>query len=152
MREHNRKMIELLIQDLETTKGSVVALNEAARWGLVKHVQRLLDSGVDVNSRGDDGSMPLMFAASGGSAKCIELLLNRGALVNAVDDNSKTALISAMSALHREPTALKCVKLLLDAGANINVADNDGMSPFDYAAQRYSEKVYDLLRPDQPST
>jgi ankyrin repeat protein len=42
-------------------------------------VQRLLDTGIDVDSRNDTGATALMYAASTGKERLVELLLRSGA-------------------------------------------------------------------------
>lgn len=73
---------------------SVVALAEAAASGRTSEVQRLLDAGVDVNSKGMRGLTPLGYALIRHNLAGAEMLLKRGADPNFTfeDDVYKTSL------------------------------------------------------------
>ena len=58
----------------------------------MKVAEILLDSGVDVNARNNDGAIPLHFASRGGHLKIVWMLLNRRADIRARDQNYKTPL------------------------------------------------------------
>ena len=73
----------------------------------------LLDHGVSVNAKSDDGSTALMWAAENGSFNEVKTLIARGANVNAKADDGSTAL-SYTKYFHRA----KVADLLKNAGAN----------------------------------
>ena len=81
---------------------NVHALMGAAFHGRLEQVQRLLDKGVDVNSRYLDYETPLIFASLRGHVKIVKLLLSRGADVNARDEWGKTALTYAEEKGHKQ--------------------------------------------------
>jgi hypothetical protein len=95
------------------------ALSEAARKGDVAAVKKLLDEGVDVNTKFRYNRMALSFAADRGHADVVRLLLERGADVNASDTfYNATALTWAVSpAMDRTPRHADVVRLLLQHGA-----------------------------------
>jgi ankyrin repeat protein len=57
-------------------------LHYAARWGREAEVTKLLEVGVDVEQRNDQGLTPLMMAAIGEHNQCLQILTNFGAKVN----------------------------------------------------------------------
>lgn len=95
------------------------ALAAAARKGDVAAVKRLLDEGVDVNSKFRYGTTALSFAADHGHLEVVKVLLARGADVNVTDTFYKaTPLTWAVSpALTRKPEHAEIVGLLLKHGA-----------------------------------
>jgi hypothetical protein len=95
------------------------ALSEAARKGDAAAVKKLLDEGVDVNTKFRYNRMALSFAADRGHVDVVRLLLDRGADVNAKDTfYNATALTWAVSpAMDRTPRHADVVRLLLQHGA-----------------------------------
>jgi|SRR6266508_4637113 len=95
------------------------ALSEAARKGDAVAVKKLLDEGVDVNTKFRYNRMALSFAADRGHVEVVKLLLDRGADVNARDTfYNATALTWAVGpAMDRTPQHAEVVRLLLQHGA-----------------------------------
>ena len=95
------------------------ALSEAVRKGDAAAVKKLLDEGVDVNTKFRYNRMALSFAADRGHVDVVKLLLDRGADVNAKDTfYNATALTWAVSpAMDRTPRHAEVVRLLLQHGA-----------------------------------
>ena len=54
-------------------------LHSAAEGGNEVIIENLLSSGLDIDSRGNDGTTPLMVAAAKGEEKTVDLLLSKGA-------------------------------------------------------------------------
>ena len=100
-----------------------------------QRVIQLLDEGVDVDIRFENGSTPLMFAAQNGNLEIVKLLLERGANVNAKNEIGSTVLMFA-----DQSNNLEIIQLLLGKGANINAEDNNGLNALHYAA-RYSNSL-----------
>ena len=95
------------------------ALSEAARKGDAAAIKKLLDEGVDVNTKFRYDRMALSFAADRGHVDVVKLLLDRGADVNAKDTfYNATALTWAVNpAMDRKPQHAEVVRLLLQHGA-----------------------------------
>ena len=64
----------------------------------VEKVKFLLASGANPNTKGSDGSTPLMVAADRGDNQIVEALLSAGVDVNAQDANGDTALLLLLDA------------------------------------------------------
>lgn len=82
------------IDDLHPQFGTN-ALTWAALNNRSKICEMLIDKGVDINSRNQDGGTALHAAAFLGRADIVKLLLDRGAKVNAVNYRSETPLHNA---------------------------------------------------------
>src|SRR6266849_1494555 len=95
------------------------ALWEAARNGDAPTVKRLLDEGVDVNTKFRYGATALSYACDRGHLDVVKLLVERGADVNVKDTfYNATPLTWAVSpAMGRKPQHPEVVRLLLQHGA-----------------------------------
>lgn len=95
------------------------ALAAAARKGDVATVTKLLDEGVDVNSKFRYGTTALSFAADHGHLEVVKVLVARGADVNVKDSfYGATPLTWAVSpAMTRKPEHAEIVGVLLKHGA-----------------------------------
>jgi ankyrin repeat protein len=102
-----------------TASEKAEALAAAARKGDAATVTKLLDDGVDVNSKFRYGTTALSFAADHGHLEVVKVLLARGAEVNVKDTfYNATPLTWAVSpALTRKPEHAEIVGLLLKHGA-----------------------------------
>jgi ankyrin repeat protein len=95
------------------------ALAEAARKGDAAAIKKLLDEGVDVNTKFRYGATALSYASDRGHLDVAKLLVDRGADVNARDTfYNATPLTWAVSpAMGRKPQHPEIVRLLLEHGA-----------------------------------
>jgi hypothetical protein len=95
------------------------ALADAARKGDAAAVKKLLDEGVDVNTKFRYGTTALSFACDRGHLDVVKLLLDRGADVNVRDTfYMATPLTWAVSPqMGRKPQHPEIVRLLLAKGA-----------------------------------
>lgn len=115
----------------------------AATGGDVAAMTRMLNAGLDPNSRDAAGYTPLIAASRAGNVAMIRLLVSHGADPNLPDAavNSWTPLLHA---IHKAQPA--AVSALLAAGANPNGAERDGSTPLMMAAgYGYTDIVKILL-------
>ena len=111
-------------------------------------VEALLNSGVDIEARSEDGSTPLIAAAGYAQADVLRLLIRRGAKINARDKYGNTPLIAAACecALSTMNSAYDVVKLLLDEGASVNARNYKRETPLIMASGMTGDsKVLELL-------
>ena len=95
------------------------ALWEAARKGDATTVKKLLDEGVDVNTKYRYGATALSYACDRGHLEVVKVLLERGADVNVEDTFYRATPLSwaASPAMGRKPQHAEIVGLLLAHGA-----------------------------------
>ena len=110
-----------------------ITIYEAANIGDLETVEKLLESGTDVNQKNRQGYTPLMAA---GTKEIAEFLISKGASVNE-STIFGTALHEAVNSRRYE-----VAKVLLENGASVNAKTNVGKTPLDRAAR----KTADLLR------
>jgi ankyrin repeat protein len=89
-------------------------------------IERLLQSGVDINTQHPTtGTTVLMIASSYYYYDdLVKYLISKGANVNLKDSEGKTALLWAAS------NSLENAKVLISNGAKVDEPANDGMTPF----------------------
>lgn len=105
-------------------------LHYAVAEGNEQDVSRLLNEGVDVNARDDNGWSPLHFAAQANSAALASRLLSAGAEVDALDANGNSPLSSAVFNSRGDGELIAVLRL---AGANPHVENEYGVSPISLA-------------------
>nr|KAG5695281.1 hypothetical protein BaRGS_028216 [Batillaria attramentaria] len=116
-------IVELLIKETDdvndlTIQGNT-CLQLAAARGHQQVVQRLLQSGAEVDMRDKNDMTALHHACAGLHYGCVEALLQGGADPRCIEKGGKTPLFYAA---HRGD--IRICKLLVDGGADINAGDN----------------------------
>ena len=133
-----KEIIEILGKDITDIKGclffAVLKLGEKGA------AECLLDLGIDVNQKLDDGSTALIYAAQGGNKEVCELFIEKGADVNAVKEDRNTALMIAAQEGHGE-----VCELLIGRDADVNAVEEDGWTALMFAAQGGHKEVCELL-------
>lgn len=89
---------------------------EAVLRGRVDELQRLVDCGIDIDTRNQKGQTSLMLAAAEGQAPVVTWLVTRGA---ALDQTAKYGLSALMLAVVRGHADV--VRELAHAGANASL-------------------------------
>ena len=112
----------------------------AVERGNFEEVQRLLDSGTDIEAKADCDYTVLIFAASSGRTKAVKFLLDRGAKVNARDSWDHTPLLLSAHNGHTE-----IVSILLSHGADVNAKDKDGDTALASASRENHKDIVKLL-------
>lgn len=124
----------------------VVLAGSPMHWavlrGLASHVKRLLNDGIDVNSRDRIKRTPLHLAIRRRSefAEIMEILHEHGADLDAEDGLGTTPLHMAIY-----ERSVPLASLLLDWGANIHIPDIGGSSPLHLAASMPNSEMVKLL-------
>lgn len=165
---NNPKFLSIIKNQLQPTASS--KWFEAILNGNIETVQRLINSGIDVNMN-DKGVTALMGAAALGHKQIVEMLLQAGAAVNLKDQSKQTALLYAHShpdiakllitakadvnvqgADRNTPLRwavdagdLELVKLLVHNGAYTNITDSNGLIPLDLAQKKGYIEIYNFL-------
>ena len=108
--------------------------------------QRLIEEGVDVDSRSEFGLTPLMIAADKGRVDIIRLLLDNGANIQS-QSIGWTALNRAAYNGHDE-----AVRLLIKRGANLHVRGYHSKTPLDKAKQNNHSSTAAIIKTAIKST
>lgn len=117
------------------------ALAWAVFLDLEDTARKLIETGADVNTKGDYGETPLTLALANGNVALTARLLKAGADPKATRWNGETALMIAANA-----GSVEEVKLLLDAGLDVNAAETEkGQNALMWAAAEGHPDVVDLL-------
>jgi ankyrin repeat protein len=115
-------------------------LISSARGGDVKEVERLIRSGVDLDSGDNRGRTALMWASYENRVEVVKLLIEAGADLDIRDNVGFTTLIWA-SFYNR----IEVVKLLISAGANLNIRSDGGHTALIWASYWNHVEVVKLL-------
>lgn len=91
---------------------------------------KLLDEGVDIDYRNNDGLTALHQACIDENEEMVNLLIDRGANIEAVDNEGWTPLHAAASAGN-----VDIAQILVDNGANLAAVNNEGEVPLDLAEE-----------------
>ena len=138
------KRIQALIKDspdlINAKANDSTPLCSAAAMGQLVVAKFLLESGADVEGRGQFSDTPLHAAAHNGHKAMVELLLSYKANVQAVNDNGFTPLLYAANMGYRS-----VVEVLLEHGADVNARIKNGTTPLGYAVAKGFKSVAELL-------
>ena len=116
-------------------------LCQAAQFGLVNVVKKLLGSGASIDAAIDlDEVAPLHLAARHGHAEVVEVLLKHKASLTKLSKYDRLPLHFA--SMYGDPTI---VKLLLDAGAQVDAVDAGKTNALYHACLRGNYKAVEIL-------
>ncbi|HYA86903.1 MAG TPA: ankyrin repeat domain-containing protein [Nitrospirota bacterium] len=113
--------------------------------GHLKTAEYLIQNGVDINEKDNEGNTALILAADLNKIHLAGLLLSKGADVNARNQQGSSALIVASAKGHAE---LVCP--LLKKGADKDAADNQGKTALQYAELYDWKEIIQLLNSPCP--
>ena len=99
----------------------------------------MLEKGANINAADRHGRTALLFAASNGNEKIVELLLEKGADIQVAPGNRTLLMIAAGNGNE------KMVELFLEKGADVNAVDHRGWTALLFAAKKGNEKIVELL-------
>jgi len=133
----------------------VAELIRVIRDGETKKADKLIQKRKDINTLGDYGWPPLMYAVFGNNVEIIEKLLAEGADINAPDQDGVTPLIASITNApayylaqymsEKDKRAADIPLLLLKNGADPNRADNGGIPPLIFAVNGNHTSVVEAL-------
>jgi ankyrin repeat protein len=135
--------IEPLVEkaDLTITDGAGNSpLFLALRYDHKELFDRLLEKGMNINSRGRNGAVNnqtvLHFAVHRRDQATVEKLLARGADPDLADDTGAVPLFDTVA---REPSSVELMNLLIEKGADVNFASTrKGLTALIYAASNFN--------------
>ena len=136
------KTVQVLLRNGANIKSRDIYGNVIMHWAFPHKtlVQLLLEYGVDVDAKNDNGQTALCWAAQDWPVAAAELLLDNNADVNVQGKYRSTALHRATL---RGLEAM--VRLLLKNGANPNMKDQDGWTPLHVAALKRHGAIIQVL-------
>ncbi|XP_068580839.1 LOW QUALITY PROTEIN: ankyrin repeat, SAM and basic leucine zipper domain-containing protein 1-like [Cebidichthys violaceus] len=140
----NKKSPQIKDLDDAVPQDNESLLKRAINEGDVGTVQRLLDDGVDVETRLGFEWTPLMCAVSVANYELAKLLLDRGASANFSKDHW-TVLMAGCTASASEDKIARCVEILLSRNADPNMVDRSQMTCLMLTARSGHSKVINLL-------
>jgi uncharacterized protein len=126
----------LFVMTIFAMIGCTSTIHQAAKNGNVAAIQKFINSGIEVNSKDENGQTPLFLAASYGQTEAIKLLLSHGADVN-VKRTGMTPIILASAAGN-----VDSVNALIEGGADVNALGGRALS---FAALNNFNEVVTLL-------
>lgn len=100
-------------------KGAILA--HAAKKGLLKIAQFLVDQGADINGLDEKGTPVLVNAVRAKNFELVELLVGKGANLDLQDEEKQTALMYAIYLI--DP---KIALFLIEKGAELDLQDKEG--------------------------
>lgn len=133
-------LASLLAVALPLAAGAHEELVRSAEMGRVEQVRQLLKTGVDVNSRLNDGSTALHWAVLRDQQDAVAELLKAGAEPVALNRNGISPLFLAVQNGNE-----KIAAMLLDAGADPNTLSENGETILMTAAHTGKPEVVSLL-------
>lgn len=154
VRAGNEHLARLMI-----SRGAQPDIFVAAGLGDTKWIRRAIRHGADVNTRDGRTYTPLHWAAEGGKADAVSLLMTSGARVSDANCYGYTPLHLALRGHVYTPTGhpfstpwrrsegnRKVAKMLIAYGASTSAKTDNGYTPLDYASSAGYRDVVELLR------
>lgn len=117
------------IFSMQDNKNLSIELVEAVKTGNLIRLKEIINLGVNINNKDQNGNTILFLASLYGQKEVVELLINIGANVNERDNNGRTPL---MYAAYNGHTSV--IELLLQSGADVYQTDNWGTRTAIYVA------------------
>mmetsp|Transcript_41640 Transcript_41640/g.163513 ORF Transcript_41640/g.163513 Transcript_41640/m.163513 type:complete len:358 (-) Transcript_41640:1449-2522(-) len=118
-------------------------IHEAAKEGRVNDVRELIESGVDVDERDEEGWTALMWGSRVADLEVVKLLHTKGADLMAKNDKGSTSLHHA-SHWQSEPV-VRAILSWLSEGEGVNEQNSVGWTPLHWAAKAGSSSITKLL-------
>jgi ankyrin repeat protein len=132
-------------------------LNTCLFQGAIGTARQILESGVDINAKGDKGIYPIFAAINSDYPEVVRFVIAYGANLNIALDNGSTPLHLAFDIAIdgmlqddlEKPNSetIEIIKLLIANGADPNIQNSSGKTPLD-ALAIYSSNIekFDFLK------
>ncbi|WP_341755628.1 ankyrin repeat domain-containing protein [Candidatus Tisiphia endosymbiont of Ptychoptera albimana] len=133
-----QKIIHQLIDNIPN---SYNPLHAAAYYGYLDIMEFLLEQGIDIDVKSDNGDTPLLIVALTGNLEGMKFLVEKGADVTIKNNEGFSVLHIAA----QRNVAVSAIKFLVKEGADINVQDGYGNSPLHDAARFGQNDIIKLL-------
>ena len=148
--------------DRETNACKVTSAMWASKWGFLRCLKRLVESGADLDRMDEDGETALNLVVQFAQADCVKFLLDHvpTSMVNHHDRHGETAVVDAASCPSGKD--LLCMQHLLAAEAEPDVKGNPGATalsnavkfgnveamrlPIDKGAELHSKQLLQAIR------
>ncbi|WP_028329955.1 ankyrin repeat domain-containing protein [Brachyspira alvinipulli] len=117
------------------------SIHIACLYGDLPKIKRLLESGVNINSKDFSNKTPLMYAAEDGAIDTIDYLIRNGANINDIDVRGDSALIIAL-----KNNNVKASKLLIEKGANLYIKNEDDKDALSIASDIDSKEMIEFIK------
>ena len=136
-------LFSLFLKISSAGAGGSIIFYQAAQ-GHIGQLNSLIDDGVKIDFRDDEGRTALMHAAEFGRLEAVKLLLKRGAKANLRDNDGVTALMRASNNGH-----LGVARLLVEKGAdpNYHTPGNKSATAYAFAKKNGHTSVASFLKP-----
>ena len=118
----------------------IVPLHLAARYGLTRLINKLIQMGADVNAITVHGSTPLHYGGHSGEVQAVELLIQNGADIHAVNDLGDTPLLTSLFN-DDEASLTPVVQAFLENGANPLAENTNGITTVSRAQELHKENA-----------
>ncbi len=125
------------LNNKDLTKGKTDLLLLAAGKGLTKIVIALVKSGIDVNSKDENGIKTLLIAAINGHTETVKALIELGATLNT--DEQKKGAAALLAEAHKGHT--KIVEALIASGIDVNSKNENGNTALLAAARNNNNPI-----------
>lgn len=140
-----RAEIDALLRQHGAKGSSKASTPESDIWldiraGNIEAIKQHLASGVDVDTKNNEGGTLLAWAALLGETKIVELLIQKGADINARSRDGATPLHGA-AFLGRVET----VKLLVQEGADVSIRNGNGVTALDTVSGEWNEELKGIV-------
>jgi hypothetical protein len=133
-------LILTLIVPTNLYSSDITSYFEAIQKGDQKDVEKLLSSGIDINSQDINGNTGLNYAILKNKIDMAKQLIEKGIDINLVNNDKESPLINAAYF-----NKLEIVKILIENNAELNLQDKSGNTALHHALDKDKIDIINLL-------